>query len=133
MKIITGRPPNFDVLMKAFPKAAGRDVIFAYAPDIYIPSGSELPPQLLDHESVHIERQLIMGVEAWWEKYLVDAEFRYEEELLAHRAEYKKLCEMYPTRQQRKYFLRHVGKKLSAALYGKMVTERQAIQDIRGE
>lgn len=130
MRIITARPPNFSEILQAFPMAANSGVIFSYAPDIYAPSGRDLPPELLDHESVHIKRQIDMGVEAWWKYYLIDDEFRYNEELLAHQAEYKKLCEMYTDRRSRRSSLKYVAKKLSAPLYGRMISFQQAQEDI---
>lgn len=128
MRIIADFPPNIAEILKVFPLANGGSTIFAYAPDIYAPSGRDLPPELLEHESIHIERQLIMGVEAWWAQYLTDPAFVYEEELLAHRAEYKKLCEMFPNRNSRRSALKHVARKLSASLYGKMITLAKAAE-----
>lgn len=130
MKIINSYPPNIQQILEVFPLANGGGVIFAYAPDIYVPSGNDLPPELLAHEAVHIERQLVIGVDNWWAQYLIDPEFRYHEELLAHRAEYQKLCELIPNRQGRRSKLKHVAKKLSAALYGKMITFDKAVEDL---
>lgn len=129
-KIIVSRPPNYADIREVFPMAANEGVIFAYAPNIYVPSGASLPPELIAHESVHIQRQLAIGVELWWEKYLTDLPFRYEEELLAHRAEYQALCELQPNRQGRRSNLKHVAKKLSAGLYNKMVSFDQACKDL---
>ncbi len=109
-EILFRRPPNFEAIHKVFPMADGLGVIFAYAPYIFVPSGNSLPPELIAHEQVHIDRQTAMGVDAWWQRYLVDVEFRYLEELLAHRAEYQKLCELEPVRQRRRANLTHVAK-----------------------
>lgn len=130
MKIIKGWPPNLMKIAKVFPGAMSDTVIFAYAPDIYCPGQDNLPPQLVAHEGVHIARQLDMGVEEWWDRYLVDAEWRYHEELLAHRAEYKMICELNPSRQTRRAALKIVGKRLASAMYGKMVTLDRAMKDI---
>lgn len=130
-KIIHTFPPNIAAIVKVFPMATNSGTIFAFGEFIYVPSGKELPPELMAHELVHCERQLKQGVDEWWAQYLVDPDFRYHEELLAHRAEYLKLCELYPTRHQRRYFLQHVAKKLAARLYGKMVTIQRASEDIR--
>lgn len=130
MKIIQSRPPNYTEIREVFPMAANENTIFAYAPDIYVPSGRALPPELIAHESVHIERQLAMGVEKWWAMYLSSHEFRYEEELLAHRAEYQKLCEVRNNRQGRRSSLKSVAKRLSSSLYGQMITFEQAAKDL---
>ncbi len=97
--IIVERPPNFELILKAFPNADKPGVIFAYGANIYNPSGGNIPVALLHHEAVHQNRQQdlgpasdltsVNGPEKWWAQYISDAEFRYREELLAHVAEYK--------------------------------------------
>jgi hypothetical protein len=98
--IIVDRPPNFEQIKAAFPKADGPGVMFAYDGNIYNPSGNVIPPALIAHEQVHLDRQKAMGprplsttqysgADLWWERYLEDSEFRYNEELLAHAAEFK--------------------------------------------
>ena len=128
MKIIYERPPNFEDIMKIFPMADNYGVIFAFNNAIYSPSGGEIPYPLIKHEGVHCARQ--GGTEAgsieWWEKYLKDVEFRYREELLAHRVEYQACIETAKNRNMRRRALRHVAKRLSSPLYGNMVTKKQA-------
>src|SRR5271157_279517 len=87
--IINARPPNFEQILAAFPNADKPGVIFAYCPNIYNPSGGVIPPALLAHENVHMERQTAWLQQKWWEQYISDSEFRYNEELLAHAAEFK--------------------------------------------
>jgi hypothetical protein len=87
--IILERPPNFEMIRAAFPDAEKPGVMFAYDGNIYNPSGITIPPALIAHEEVHLARQKIAGADHWWLVYLNDDEFRYEEELLAHAAEFK--------------------------------------------
>lgn len=130
MNIVKSRPPNFADIVKVFPIARKPTVIFAYAPNIYNPAGQVLHPSLLAHESVHIKRQAAVGVTQWWERYLSDKQFRFDEELLAHRAEFKSLeCESR-TYRQREVALKTVAKKLAAPLYGRMVTTERAMEMI---
>lgn len=129
MKIIKTRPPNFNEIIKVFPMAAGRGVIFAYGDTIYAPF-IEVTPELIAHENVHGHRQLKMGVEEWWKRYLEDIPFRYEEELPAHRAEFRHLCSMSGNEKWRRMHLDMVAMKLAAPLYGRMVNLKQAKQDI---
>ncbi len=124
--IYNERPPNFDKILAVFPLAISPDVIFAYGDKIYVPSGNELPPEILAHERVHCERQLMMRVETWWDQYLADPRFRYEEELMAHKVEYSFLRGLYPGQARKQAILSHVAQKLSARLYGGMVTLNQA-------
>lgn len=133
MKIIQSRPPNFDKIVKVFYGAERPGVIFAYAPNIYSPRDVNAPPDLVAHEMIHIERQEKIGVDVWWDRYLADPEFRFNEELLAHRAELAHLLKHSANRNTRRMALKHVAKKLSASLYGRMVTREQAIQLLTDE
>lgn len=127
VEVIYGqRPPNFDKILQVFPMAVMPGVVFAYGDKIYIPSGADIAPEILSHERVHCERQIVMGVEAWWDRYLIDPRFRYEEELLAHKVEYSFLRGLYPGQARKQAILSHVAQKLSAKLYGSMVTLEQA-------
>ncbi len=126
-------PPNHAEIVKVFPGARSPSVVFAYAPDIYAPGGTNLPPSLVAHEQAHIDRQILIGVEEWWARYLVDKAFRYDEEVIAHAAEYKHLIENAPNRQQRRAALKFVAKKLTLPLYGSLVTMQKAMADISEE
>ena len=124
------RPPNFMEILEFFPMAMGDGVIFAYGDEIYVPSGRDLPPELLAHELVHCERQKSYGLSAWWDRYLRDAEFRFHEELLAHQAEYQYLVANAASRQLRRAALKQVARKLASPLYKRMVTVKQAMSII---
>jgi len=89
--IILDRPPNFEFIRDVFPMAVNPGVLFAYDGNIYNPSGIVIPPALVAHEEVHLYRQRDAGPFIWWESYLSNCEFRYNEELLAHVAEFKAL------------------------------------------
>lgn len=130
MSIIIARPPNYAEILKVFPAAARGGVIFAYEPNIYAPGGS-VPPAIIAHEEVHFARQRDMGVELWWELYLVNIRFRYEEELLAHQAEYRFMIGSDNSRPVRRHALKTVAKKLSAPLYGGLVSMQQAMEDLQ--
>lgn len=125
--IITGRPPNFTKLAAVFPAALKSGTIFAYAPNVYVSGKSELSPSLEVHEKVHISRQESYngGPEAWWDRYLVDREFRLEEELVAHMHEYRYLSD-YGSREERREALKVVAKRLSGPLYNLGLSPKQA-------
>lgn len=129
---VKGRPPNYYDVVKVFRMAHWVETVFAYDPFIYVPSGKPLPPELVAHESVHVERQRIAGVEAWWERYLNDPLFRYHEELLAHRAEYKYLEANTTNRRGRRSVLKHVAKRLASPLYGRLISEKRVAEEILG-
>lgn len=129
MKSIKSFPPNIAAIAAVFPAAMNVGVLFAWGDSIFNPSGIEIPPELMAHEKIHGDRQLAMGVEAWWDRYLKDPDFRYEEELVAHRAEYQHICATM-SRQQRRYYLAQIAKRLSSPLYGRMTTLERAKKDI---
>lgn len=116
MGVIVGRPPNFELILKAFPNAADDGVIFAYGPNVYNPSGRTIPPMLLAHEAVHQERQHL-GADDWWESYIHNPEFRYNEELLAHVAEFKAQLARGLDRNLRAKLLQSTAQRLVAPLY----------------
>lgn len=134
MQVICGKPPNFDYLCKFFPMVWDKHPIFAYAPNIYAPSNvAMLSTEIWEHEKVHIKRQEEMGVERWWKLYCIDKDFRFSEELLAHRAEYKSVIENHPSRHARRSALKQIAKKLSSGLYGNMTTMKKAMELLEGE
>lgn len=87
--IIVERPPNFEQIRAAFPNAEKAGVMFAYDGNIYNPSGRTIPVELIAHEEVHLKRQDRITPDTWWRAYIADPEFRYNEELLAHVAEFR--------------------------------------------
>ncbi len=132
--VIIDRPPNFEAIRAVFPLAEGEGVVFAYGDRIYNPGGEEIPNALMQHELAHCKRQVDMdgGVEAWWDLYLTDGKFRYDEELVAHKAEYNALKAEYAGKGQNKKILEFVAGKLVAPLYGFTVGLNRAMRDIRG-
>jgi len=122
--VVVEKPPVYDRCDAAF-NIKGKPVLFSYGDKIYNPCGVDIPRELLAHEAVHGERQLELGVEDWWDNYLADADFRFEEERVAHRAEwlvYSKWCRL----EQRGPYLEAVAKRLSGELYGNMATLDEA-------
>jgi hypothetical protein len=142
--IILERPPNFEQVHAAFPKADGLGVLFAYGGNIYNPSGISIPPALIAHENVHLARQSDMdprdsyptrvtGADVWWDHYLRDTEFRYNEELLAHAAEFKH--QKHSDRNASARLLLSTALRLVAPLYNYQPprTLQQAMKDLRRE
>ena len=114
--ILVEKPPIFDRILAAFPKAGEPGVIFAWGDSIYNPSGIVIPPALLAHEAVHGERQTkFSDVAHWWESYIEDPLFRYREELPAHAAEFRVL--MPADRNARARLAMTTARRLIAPLY----------------
>ena len=128
MKIVHAYPPNMIEIKAKFPTADRAGVMFCYGKKIYVPDGTDVPESLIAHEEVHSERQG-WSPASWWEKYLEDAKFRYNEELLAHIAEF----EWYrnQSRKTRQLALKVIAKRLASPLYGRMVSLEKAKASIK--
>lgn len=127
MQVVAGYPPNFAAIAQVLPLAKRHGVIFTYGERVY--TGDSEPvvsPALKAHEAVHSQRQTEIGVEKWWERYLAEDAFRLEEELLAHRAEYRAFKGWTKDRNQVAQALHQIATRLSSGLYGTMLTYQQA-------
>lgn len=116
MNIIKGPPPNFSQILKALPKANTPGTIFAYYPNVYVLGHSNISDALKAHESVHFKQQKNIGVDKWWDQYLVDKNFRFDQELQAHIAEYKYILE-HGARAERRQAMKTIVNRLSSPLY----------------
>jgi hypothetical protein len=147
MKIVRDRPPLYEMIDQAF-NIKGKPVIFAWGRKIFVPTGDlNISQALMVHEGVHGARQLRYSVpglnlieneeehiEMWWRRYIADIDFRREEEVLAHQAEYRHLCDHAGGRNQRRRHLSIIATKLSHPLYGPVMnkaTARKVLQDGR--
>jgi len=128
MRIVRERPPNFDAIAKVFPGAYGSGVIFCYGDTLCNPSGVALTKALVAHEEVHSEQQN-GNPQAWWDRYLLDVEFRLSQELPAHAAEYQ-IASLGLARPGRRLHLRDISEKLAAPLYGRMISPEEAKKQI---
>lgn len=131
MQVIVDKPPNFDAILEVFPQAADPGVMFCYGNTIFSPSSEYVPPQLIAHEEIHSGQQRLMGVETWWDRYLVDVSFRYKQELAAHIVEYHDFIRFTKNRQMQRSYLAAVAKRLSGPLYGGVVSYSEAILAIQ--
>ncbi len=142
--IIVDRPPNFEQIRAAFPRADQPGVLFAFDGNIYNPSGIVVPPALVAHENVHLARQndmdprssyptRVTGADVWWDHYLRDTEFRYHEELLAHAAEFR--VQRYNDRNASARLLLSTALRLVAPLYNYQPPRSlaQAMKDLKRE
>lgn len=131
MNIIIDRPPNYSQIVQVLPKASKKGVIFTYGDTIYNPWNVNITHPLEAHESVHAERQGVGldGIEAWWDRYLKDIQFRFQEELIAHQAEYWAYNDA--NRNARRKALSKVARKLASPLYGNMITIEQAKRGLK--
>lgn len=121
MKVLKLYPPVYKEIVKRFPAVRGQATFYCWGDKIYNPRGIEIPPQLIAHEEAHSERQLRMGVLAWWDAYLNNGQFRLEEELIGHRAEYCFLRDSGMAANALNQYLKSIANRLSGDIYGKMI------------
>ena len=120
MKVVNDFPPNIELIAQVF-RLSGRE-IFAYGDTIYNPSGGNVSRSLLAHEMVHSVQQGT-DPDAWWDRYLVDPPWRFQQELEAHRAEYRHVVESGAySRNQRRAILKQIAKRLASPLYGRLAS-----------
>lgn len=136
MKIVRERPPNYDKIVAAFPLVARqRGIFFAYDDTIFNPDGAELTPSLIAHEVAHCERQQLFaasGADGWWTCYCADPLFRLEEEIIAHRAEWRDFVARGHGRHERRAYLARISKRLASPLYGALTSASRAKEIIAG-
>lgn len=126
VSVIYSDPPNRSDIAARFGDLPDT-VIFSYAPDVYIPSGTPLTPPLAAHESVHIEQQGD-DPDSWWDRYLRDDDFRLEQEVEAHRAEWRAAERTITDRNAAAREKIAIARRLASPLYGSLVTVPEALR-----
>ena len=127
IEVVQNWPPNIEELKKHFPMEPG--VIFAYKGKIYNPFNIEITLDLMIHEATHFEQQG-EDTEGWYEKYINDKQFRFEQELQAYAAQYEFL-ETVVNNKILKTKLFTMAELLSGPLYGNMIPFEKAESAIR--
>lgn len=121
MRILYERPPNYAEIVAALPFVGRkRGVYFCYGSAVYNPDRVAIPPQILEHERVHSRRQA-NDPKSWWDRYIASAQFRFEEEVPAHIAEWKEFISYKPGRGARRQMLRAIAGRLAGPLYGGLI------------
>lgn len=121
-------PPIIDQIAAVFPGAMTPGVVFSWGDTIFNPSGEEIHRSLIAHEMIHLTRQGLAPGSAlarWWQDYLTDPAFRFEEEKLAHIAEFG-WWRLHSSGRIRNLALDFIAGRLSGPLYGRMISRPQA-------
>lgn len=127
MKISTQKPPVWDEVEKKFGIKWESGVLVAYGDTIHTRTG-RVSPDLIIHESVHFKQQeAIGGPEKWWEKYLTDSNFRFEQELEAYGKQCDYIRSYIHNHKKRANMFNHIWHSM-AEMYGDMVTYKQAAE-----
>lgn len=133
MKIVIGYPPNIDAIDAVFHvrRMGLKKLAFGYGETIYQPVPWDMAPDYLLHEHVHAMQQAKFGgVEAWWDRYLIDKQFRLEQEIEANQRQWKAFVESGASRPMRRSQLAWMVKSLSGPIYGHMITAKAAKREI---
>lgn len=129
IKIKQEYPPNIEEIKRYL--ETNQDTIYAYGSFVYNPSGKEIPPDVLTHENVHSQQQKnFASPELWWSKYLIDREFRKQEEVEAFAKQWRWIKPYLPS-QGVKDALNEFAQLLSSPLYDLDLTHSQAETLIR--
>lgn len=129
MNIVKAFPPNYPKIRKVFPKISGRQIVFCWGNKIYNPTGGDVMEHVVVHEMVH-RKQQGNRIEEWWDKYLTDKKFRFEQELDAYAAQYAFAKPLLNAKGQA-IFLGAVATDLSGSMYGNLVSYEKAATLIR--
>jgi len=118
------KPPVFQACVDKFGISWNGGVIFTYGDTIHCKF--RVGPQKIAHEKVHIKQQFAYGVEAWWDRYLADEQFRLEQELEAYKAEISWVYTKCRYIGLRARIFDAIVADLSSFMYGKIVTPEEA-------
>ena len=129
MNIVKAFPPNYAKVRKAFPEIRGRQIVFCWGNKIYNPSGGEVMEHIVVHEMVH-RKQQGDKIEEWWDKYLADKQFRFDQELEAYATQYAFAKPLLNTKGIA-LFLGVIATDLSGSMYGNLVPYEKAATMIR--
>lgn len=124
MRIAHYFPPNYSEILKAFPAIKGRPIVFTWGDTIYKPVMAPIEAHLLVHEETHAWQQG-KDPKSWWDRYLVDPEFRFEQELEAYQHQYQALLIKYP-REIRRKVLNRIAADLAGPIYGDICDKARA-------
>jgi len=126
MEIVYTYPPNYKKIAAAFNITSHENVIFTYGNQLFVPAGERIviDKPLMKHEETHARQQRDMGVEEWWERFLEEPGFRFQQELEAYRQQYRAMAGL--PLEQRLGYLDHISNDLSGEIYGNMVTFDEA-------
>lgn len=126
MEIVYAKPPNYERIAEAFDIENSPGVIFTYGNKLYVPAGERLKidKPLMKHEETHARQQKAMGIDAWWDNFLNDRNFRLSQELEAYREQYRAMADI--PLEQRIGYLDHICKDLSGAMYGNILSYDEA-------
>ena len=125
--------PVWPKIKEQWPNVNPKTICISYYPDIYC-ERSDLDPDFLAHEQVHLDQQKEYGVEAWWHSYLTDQSFRLAEETEAYREQGKYIKENWRgTMGKKMRRLTAIATDFSGPIYGNMISYDEAFSILLNE
>lgn len=121
-------PPNIEKIRAVFPITSR--TVFTYGDVIYNPNDGFIDLPLEEHEKTHSIQQKHYGIEEWWDEYIKNPVFRFEQELEAYRNQYRKAKSINSDRNKLYKYSRELAGDLSGSLYGNCISFNEAIKFI---
>lgn len=127
MKYSKEPPPIYAKAQELWGVKMEDGVVFTYGDTCHTITGN-LPDWLAAHEIVHTRQQT--NPQEWWDKYFIDADFRFSQELEAYREQYKWIKKRVKDRNSCARWLNKFATDLSSPMYGGIVTYSEAFEAI---
>lgn len=128
MIVVNAYPPNYQEIGDKFDLSG--TPVFTWGDTIYAPGVNfKLPEDLMVHEQTH-EIQQGKDPGKWWDRFIQDASFRFDQELKAYQNQYKFFCKRHD-RNKAFFFLDIIAEDLSGPMYGRMISYKTAFKLIK--
>ena len=129
MEIIHSKPPIYEDIISAGMKPS-EYTVYTYGNKLYVPSGDEVPADLMVHEEVHMKQQGD-DPDAWWSRYLIDQFFRIDQETAAYAKQYAFICRKQKDREKRNRILLMIASQLAGPMYGNVISRDFALRAVK--
>lgn len=127
LKISDEKPLNYDRIAEAFGDRWDSGLIVTYGDTAHVKGGVGLTKDLIVHEKVHVKQQTEYGVDAWWERYFTDKEFRLQQEKEAYGAQIRCIRDSVSNPKKQRARMENIVSSMVDA-YGEMITREDAVQ-----
>ncbi len=124
IKITNQKPDIYERLHEVFGVEWDNGLIIANKTGIHCKF--ELPPEKIAHEATHLRQQENVDIDEWWNRYILDKDFRLEMEIEACREEVNYIQAAYRDRNRRARMIHQVAVSLSSKMYGNMISYAEA-------
>lgn len=132
-QIIHGKPPIFDEAAKLFGVTEDDVVFYSWGDTIYSPTGKVPSDDLLIHEATHANQQSHDPIAAkiWWDKFMVDPEWRIEQEAEAFGEQLRWIRGRVKDRNTIARYVHQMSSSLASKMYGKAISYQDAMKKIK--